>query len=1002
MQGLPFMKPGGFVGFFTMGIMACLLLVPVPAAAQALVREYFVRQGVDEALLIRVDGIDAQFSAVVLDIDGGVVTSGGVIEHRLGPLFLYVPETSRDRQLDIRVAASRSTDRTRFNMGLNRIGVRDQRSATLDRAYRMLAYSLQPPAVDTAANWSVKAGSLSSAAGIFADFGMDELRLWSRYFQAHITAIGMGDSATALGLLAELRDDVALSRFPEVGLALAWLTLRLAPPERDPGATLEAANQVLEQPAISRQPLAMAEARLSRAEALVALDRLGDGMGEYQVALAQADRIGAGDLSTQVRERLVELHGQSGDAIATGEVLREIESRLDAEGQGDELAQNLLAQGRLLNDAWRFAEAERVLDQAMALQRNSATEAQVRLELARAALATGRFSTARSLAEAAARAPDGNGWRRQTPLLDVGLALGIMADSDRQLGRFKTMQEARRAQGERLTGPAARDAWDYARILDALAAPGATADAAVPIERLRSRTASPWSGLAQLQHCRLEGGCTAAVAARALAQSRATGRAAISVEAAERYADWQAASGQGHAALATREALVREVRGLQRAFPGVIDAWCWQRCTDMLDAYVDALMADATPEQAQLGLARVRLLSDEGGSVPAAAAVDPSRLTAREDLRLAAAGDAAASERAAATLAATRSEVESSGSGAVSHLADWREKLGDSAAVLDFHLGKSAAWLLVTDGRGTHRFRLEQGGALARDVAAIPERLAVDDLAGLNTQMARLGQRLLGPVAGELPERLYWLGAGPLSVLAPAALRINDRYLAERHILSTPLSFPLAPPPAAAGAVERGMFLAGAPESFQAGYLATLAPAPELDAVASLFVGPGLQVIRGAALLPDEFQTEAFRQAPRVHLATPANIDWPRAGDSWIELSEPPGGGGRERLAPADLSGLSTRAATLFLGQSIYMGEPPTPFSLRPPLVAQWLAAGAEAVPATLWPGETADSVAFLERFYRTLADDPDAAVALTMAMRDAIARQAAPGAWARYRLYTP
>ncbi len=934
------------------------------AAEGPLAREYFIRQGVDEALLIRVDGVDAVFSATVEDIDGVIVTDGGITEQRLGPLFLYVPETSRDRQLDIRVIASQHTGRTRFDMGLNRVGVRDQRSATLDRAYRQLAYGLQPPGVDTAANWSVKAGSLSSAAQTFAGFGMDELRLWAGFFQAHITAIGMADAATALLLLTELQADDSLSRFPDIALALAWLRLRLASPDRDPGAALEAAGAVLAQPAVTGQPLVQAEARFAQAEALVALDRPGEGMDQYQAALDQADRIGAVELSTTVRERLVELHGQAGDAIATGEVLREIESRLVADGQGDELARNLLAQGRLLNDTWRYSESRQVLEQALSLARDSATRAQVALELARAALATGDFESALAQAEAAARNPGEAGWRRQTPLLDVALALGIVADVQRHNADYSAMREARAAQGERVGDGDARSALDYARVLDALAAPGARLAADAPLRDLVARGNTPWAALARLQQCRLAAGCDPATTRTALDQARADGRPGIALEAALLHADWLAAVGQDAAALQSREALVGEVAQLQASQRGVIGRWYWQRQDALFEGFVNSLMTAATPDRARVGLLQVRRLVD-ASALGAGSDVD----TPPGDLRD---GPAA-----------------------------WTGSMGESTAVLDFHVGQNGAWLLYTDRTGTRRFRLEAGAALATDLAALANRLPTLETAAFDRELDRIGRRLLAPVAGELPRRLYWVGAGALARIPVAALRLNGRYLAEDHVISSPLAFPPVTPPTTAASPGDGMFLAGAPESFQPGYLATLSPAPELDAVASMFVGPGLEVVRGSALLADEFTTQAFQEAGRVHLAMPAAINWSRPGESWMELSEPTGGGGRERVSPADITAWRTRAATLFMGQTVMTGDVTSAFALRPPLVGQWLDAGALAVPVTLWAGEPGPSVAFVEAFYGALDDDPDPAMSLATAMRAAIATGVAPREWARYRLYT-
>ncbi|KAA9132587.1 CHAT domain-containing protein [Marinihelvus fidelis] len=981
------------------GLVAWSLLVAALHADTPLSREYFIRQGSDEALWVRVDGVDAEFGVEILDINDIPVTTAGVPGQRLAPLFLYVDETSRERQLDIRVTAGRHTDRTRFDLGLNRIGVRDQRSAALDRALRSMAFGLQAPAVETAASWSIKAGSLSTAARTFVEFGMDELRLWSIYYQAHIAAHGMGDPATALDLLADIDADQATGRFPAVALAAARLKLALASPDRDPQLALETADNVLAQPAIGTQPLVHAEALFTRAEALSKLGRDDEALEELQAGLAQADDIGADDLSTSIRERLVDVHAVQGDVVASGEVLREIESRLDADAQGDELALNLLAQGRLLNDAWRYPQALDVLGQALALERNTATRAQLQLASARAAMGLGRFDDALAWAEAAAAMPDGTGWRRRTALLDVSAALGIMADVYRQRGDVQRMRTLRAAQGERLEGAAERAAHDYALALDALSAPGSRASAEAPLRRLQAATDSPWAPLAALQLCIAFDACTADSAREARDRARVTAIPGVAAEADFLYARHLQRQAQWADALSQYERLLDDIGWHRQALPGVLGGWYAQRRDALVTGYTGLLMSRATPAQAQLGLARVRSL---------AASLEPSSWTTaqesalaelRESLRLAAAGDSAAADQARNALASLRPPPSADAEAGATALAAWRNALGSDGAVLDFHIAADGAWVLLTDGRGTERFSLATGGSLREELYDLADRLPTLDTEAFDQAMARLGRQLLGPISRSLPRRLHWVAAGPLARLPAAAIRVNGDYLVQRHVLSTPTGFPETPPRVATDPGDR-LFLAGAPEDFQSGYLAALAPAPELDAVASLFVGPGLTLVRGSALLADEFESPDFRQAGRVHLVMPVHIDMARPDNAWLELSEPAGGLGRERPGPADMATWTTTAALVYMGQAEMVGRPGQE-DLVPPIVAEWFRAGAGSVQATLWRGDRERSAAFARAMYSSADADLAPATALATAMRESIDAGQAPREWARYRLYT-
>ncbi|MEM1412333.1 MAG: hypothetical protein AAGH19_08230, partial [Pseudomonadota bacterium] len=181
------------------GVLCALLLglapwvsawaTDLPGGGQ--LQEYFVRQNAGEAVLVRIDGQEAIFEAVISTIEGEVLVASGTPGSRIAPLFQYVPSPSSERQLDIRVTAPLDTDRSRFDMGLSRITVRDDRTGRLARAYQLLSFGLELPPADTAANWSVKIGALLDAASLFESFGMEELQTWSAFYASLITLQGL-------------------------------------------------------------------------------------------------------------------------------------------------------------------------------------------------------------------------------------------------------------------------------------------------------------------------------------------------------------------------------------------------------------------------------------------------------------------------------------------------------------------------------------------------------------------------------------------------------------------------------------------------------------------------------------------------------------------------------------------------------------------------------------------------------------------------------------------
>ena len=181
-----------------------LLVSGVSASELGMTREYFVRQQTDEALLVRIDGLEAEFEARMFDIQGELLQASALPAVRLAPLFMYVGPAAEERQLDIRLKAPLVTNRSTFQVGFSRITVRDDRSRQLAQAYQWLSFALRLSEDNSAAGWSVRVNALNNAARLFERFGMDELRLWSRFYAAQLTQFGMGDNHAALEQLQHL------------------------------------------------------------------------------------------------------------------------------------------------------------------------------------------------------------------------------------------------------------------------------------------------------------------------------------------------------------------------------------------------------------------------------------------------------------------------------------------------------------------------------------------------------------------------------------------------------------------------------------------------------------------------------------------------------------------------------------------------------------------------------------------------------------------------------
>jgi tetratricopeptide (TPR) repeat protein len=302
--------------------------------------------------------------------------------------------------------------------------------------------------------------------------------------------------------------------------------------------------------------------------------------------------------------------------------------------------------------------------------------------------------------------------------------------------------------------------------------------------------------------------------------------------------------------------------------------------------------------------------------------------------------------------------------------------LGRRTAFLYFRT-EDALWLMrVQDGR-TDMVELASGKADLRALDALVDSVAraPDDA----PTAAALGQRLLPAALLPAPDTpLYLVPDGPLMRLPFAALRLEDRYLIERHVLvylpglSALAAIEGAARPPAAPPVVLGDPLGDLPEAARevAHVAERLGVAPRVGAAATA------DVLRGAA------------GARVLHLATHVEVG-PRGATLILA------GGAVDsaqvvnwRLGPA-LAVLAGCASAVQLSNHAEMWGS---------LATAFLASGARQVVAALWSIPDQATRTFVERFY---AEDGvrDPAGALARVQRAWIADGRSPEAWAAFVL---
>ncbi len=860
---------------------------------------------------------------------------------------------------------------------------------------------------------------------------MEELRLWSLYFAAWLAHHKLGDENTALEFTDQVLTGVRLMPFRDIELAALRLQGEalasqrragaLPPSESGPDpvqAMLERAagkaaslGYQLEQ---SRTLFASGQEFADRALYARALDR-------FEAALRIADVLEAGELSTRIREQMVDIHDKHGDVIASGAVLQEIESQLTAAGASEELAENLLAQGRLFNQTHRYPLAVDALTQALEHEHGSMTRARIQLELARAHYGSGDLDAALRYARSAVVNPRSGEYRRPNPLLGTGTALHLLAGVHRARGEFGLLRQVREEQRLHLA-EGEQAGYLYEQGLDRLAE-GGSALAQAPASFAASRRAATGAARAHLMHlstlqlCALDGGqpgCGGEAVRQAHEALSAGGIPAAAAEGAVLRAQIQLDAGQPLAAASTLDRLLDEMLFLRRVLPGVLGGWYWQNRQSVFSRYL-TLMSRRSSVSGEgffplLALSKIRFTENTAGleRFPSRAGIDADALRvllARRETPEAGDSIASLNERINGQLQLAREAfMEDFGFLSTSGLQAWLDGLQEGEAVLTFHLGAGAAYALVGESGRVRRLNLARPQQLLAAVQNAAGHIASLEGAAFDRLMADLGERLLGPLGPALAETIYFVPAGPLSTLPLDALRTDGRFLAERHRVANLLAFPARPEPGTAlrpGRPAR-VFVAGDPADYSGEYLTRLEVSREIGVVADIFVGPGLTIVQGGALLPDEFDDARFRDADAVHLAMPAYTDLETPLRSSLELSEPVSGQGRTRMGLADVRVRGLGAGLVFMSSARMGGQPLSGYDSRMGLARGMLESGAGAVIASQWTSADGRAAEMTGNFYRRFAASGDVLEALAESKRLAIAEgsENASRDWARLQIY--
>jgi len=950
------------------------------AAAAVVVasKEYFVPQTAEEAVVIRVGAYEAEFVSRLATEEGEVLAESGIPDARMLPLFQYVQESDSPRQIDIEVLATQATNRTDFELELTKLNVRDERTADIATAYRLLSVGLEVLPDDYAQAWPVKIQTLMQAGRGFDDLGMREMRLWCSVYAGHLILHKMRDYQTAIDWARELLALPRIERFETIQFAATKIRSSAMLAAGQGASGDDPVNSPL-QKALA-ETAALAHSLDYRFEEALALEAAGVDLkqrGAYapalqklEEALAIADAIAAADLATAIREHVVEVHEVMGDNEASGGVLQDIESHLVETGEQEELALNLLRQGQLFLDGYRYDSAIQVLSRAIELEQSSLTRVEAELALGTALNQAGRIDEALLRLYRAARNPESGDFRQPATVLDLATALDQIAGIHRQQGDFEQMDAIRSAQRAYLKSDAERAQWAYQAAIDRAERSGPRADVtaesfAAAYRQAKASGQDVWAALALLQLCailqtagRSDLRCSAGATRDAFNLAISRGSPRQVAEGSRLFPRLLELNGEQGKAFQVAD---DQVESLLESGPASLGAWYWQWREPLFDQYL------------RLAIAR------EGGGAP----------------------DASGS-----LLALARARAVERGAGAAKPAPDeaslraFLANLPPDAAVLSYYLGRDSAYAWVAGDSSVQRFGIARPGRIRARCAELRAVIQSSSWAEFDALAADLGEALLGPVADALPGSVYLVIQGGLLGIPIDGLRLDDEPLAAgRQVINLDF-FPGEPgfERQLQTAAPARVFLAGDPGDWSGEYVSRLETSGEMIAVTERFVGPGLNAVQGVALLLDEFTEGPYGLADLIHLSIPGIVDLSAAHASSLYLSEAVRGQGRQKLDASSLGQIPIRANLVFFSHSEFTGTG-TGVDSDLGFISSALGAGADAVIASLWPVEAETRERFVAGFYDRLLNDSNAARALALTKSDTL-RAVGGHDWASFQLF--
>lgn len=999
-------------------------------ASAARPAEYMIYQYPAVSLVVVVDALESEFEARISGPEGALVSETGIASRRIGPVYQFVEAVDIPRQLMIEVNPARRIERSRIGLELMQLPDTDRNSRALASAYRYLSHGMKRVHTDNTTVWAERTYSLRNAAKAFAAMGMEEMSLWSEYYATHLILHEIKDVLLAMERAHTIRAAVRKAGFETIELAIRVLEADAMMMAGDASSgtqsfeRYESAHEAWEDAARMAADQGY-EAERGRAlyqdgMAYERQDRLESAIERYEQALNVTASASASDpeLLNRIRATAAAAYETRGSTSGAISLLDDISDDLSGnkeQAAGLELARNLYEKGRLLNRTFRFAEAAAELGSALVLQKDKLVAGQwglVGLELGWSHYSMGYLEKAEAVIKESLPRTPGAGKEA------LARAYGVLADISRERGQFGQMQQYRSQQAGLLSAGVERAGFLFESAIDAQRRDGPGSAEAISLlrqarqessgsDRLTGHRAGLYLCLAEVQGrgssaCDLE---QARVDYEALQKG---GLPFIEVNSSLTWARILRLKDRQSEAWARMEELVDSVQFYRERLPGAISAWYWSNREVLFQNYLELALTSSPARQgdgSKLLLALDRVHQLERAMESFADGEDSVRnLLARVEAAQPAPGDelsrqshteleAFRSRSGWSSNALTRDALESSLSA-----------LERRDSVLAYYFAEVSVFAALATGKEVKQVRLAASNRVRGQLESVRAVFQDPNAGAPDGGLENLGELLLRPLSRQLGQRIFLLPSGSLNGFPFDALRLDGRYLAEKHQLIHVDSLAAAATalsPLAADYDER-VFLAGNPRSGRDLFSYGVSTSEEISAVRDGFVGDGLHIVQGVALRGDEFDDERYGNAALLHLAMPGRVDLVYPERSRLLLSGERETPTSEFLSPAQLRAIGLKAQLAVLSGTSFTGRAQSDFDSRLGLVNDLQKAGARQVLASLWPAGDSETAAFMRDFYRRLEEDRNVSKALFQTRKARIMSEngAKFRSWAGFQLF--